>query len=263
MSKPRDEKKEITKMKKILITLAMVMFLAGSVFAAGQPYSAWKDADEGVAFMVRYMGTDTATMAVTTNGLSVLDNTASNFVSFRTGTLTLSDIYANVTACTNVAAAAKNFECVLMSGLTTTALTNSYFISASPITMARKTWYPVKWDTSVVKEYYLDLSIPTDNTLDSPKRITKIVGSPTGTGDVTLEVYSGDDRRFMKVIESPYYTVPLYSYLDTVTTNTTVATINLGEDVSIEAKSGQRLWVRATRATTATTGGIGVVGEKN
>ena len=151
--------------------------------------------------------------------------------------------------------------------LTTDTLTNNLMVTTNEV--IKNVWdlNRFKWDTSVVLHY--------DVVPDSPASfngapaggyaLADVFGSPSGTGNVTLDVYLNDTLAYERTVTSPVYTLPATLLwggtnvqTNTLTTDATVSLDGLtGNFPLIKIGGGVKCLVRATRATTATTGIIG------
>jgi hypothetical protein len=82
------------------------------------------------------------------------------------------------------------------------------------------------------------------------RRVTKIVGSIGGTGNVDLVVYKNRVKVWDKQIRSPYYVIDgSTATSSSASTNQAVNHVNLNEDVSIPCGARDNIQIRATRAT--------------
>jgi hypothetical protein len=113
----------------------------------------------------------------------------------------------------------------------------------------------VLWDTSNCLHY--DVVANPGMGRDRPAGgvgIGSIYGDFTGTGNVTLSVYVNRSRKFLKTIESPVYVLGVASATNVAST---LIEPFIVFDTPLVIGADQVGFVRAARATTATTGGIG------
>ena len=112
------------------------------------------------------------------------------------------------------------------------------------------------WDTSVALHYnvYVPGKIAESGGQESRKVISKLFGDVGGTGNVTLNIYEDGTEKYFETIRSPEYFVA-------ATNNglwAEVNTVNLNKALNWPCPRRTDVLIRATRATTGTTGGIGV-----
>jgi len=119
-------------------------------------------------------------------------------------------------------------------------------------TASENQWLEIPWDTSECKFYQIYLPAAKVMPGISRLKVTRIVGEPTGTGDVTVQVFVDKEEKDRRVFESPVYV------LSDTSTNTAVNTVNIDIPVEITKGASQSVLIRATRETTATTGLLGV-----
>lgn len=256
-------------MRKIM---AFIMALVvGCGFASAQQAGglpgvwAYGTADATAAFRIKYNGSAaTATISNTVDSIIVVDDTVTTTIPTPAAS-TASTIEGLIEACTNVAGA-KNYEVELW-GMISTDIVSNRIVAATAVSLADGKWHTdvLKIDTSTALEY--DAVSYADNI--SERWLSKIYGDPAGTGDVGIKVYidqgSGYTLAYGKTITSPIYVLAAAS--GTLTNNPTAAdaVVSVNEAFSDNAVYGLRVpqkakcLVRATRATTATTGGIGAM----
>jgi len=215
--------------------------------------SIWSAADSAAPFAVRYKDSAAVgTITITSTAITCTDDGEANAISLSSGDNdTLSDIVAAINASTN-GTGVKNFEAVLWAGLAADATTNSYFIARSAATVDRQWDYDNKWDTSNVKRYDAAVGTLVNTTYVNEGQIDRIFGNAIGTGDVTISVYVDGSVKWQRSITSPVY-VKAEDNATNVADNAVFFDYEVGIDVG-----NQPAFVRAARATTATTGGIGL-----
>ncbi len=258
--------------------------------------SIWNAADTAAPFAIRFNDSDvTGTITVTATNVVVTDDGNANSRVFADdATPTLGEVVAAINSATN-SAGGKNFEAVLWAGIAADVVTNSYLIVRSAATITGEWDYGVKWDTSTAKHYDSAVGVLIGVSPTSAGKIDRIFGDPIGTGDVTLSVYVDGSVKWSRLIVSPVYTTPAsttiggytvpavtntiitfgggtnapatsvtntivsatYTVADSVNANVTDNSVAFDFRVNIEV-GNQPAFVRAARATTATTGGIGI-----
>jgi len=242
-------------MKRTFVTIiTLLVVMACGVFAE----SVWNDADEASPLLVRYKDADkVGTITVAASTVTITDDSNANALSFGASS-TLADLYAAITSATN-ASGAKNFEAAYFAGISGDACLTNYLVTAAATTITKEWNRVLLWDTSNCLHYDVVAGTPGPNTPISGYSINEIYGSPTGTGDVTIEVYEvkqsdqDGNRLFLKVVTSPVYVYGV-GYATNVADNIANPLIVLGEGVYIGNDAYG--FVRMTR-TAATTGGVG------
>ena len=292
---------------KFLRSTFTILFALAVLFAVVAPVhagSAWQDYDTASPLIVRYKGTETATIQVAAGSiLQVTDTTT-------TTTLLANVTLATLSSALNAAQddeGDKEWECEYWAGIAADTVSTNDLIVVAANAVNREWDYSIKWDVSNELHYDVVCSSKAGSQTVGGYTITDLFGEPAGTGNMTVSVYVGGARKFYKVVTSPIYvaaasvvsptfTVPSYTvasitnslvmpYGDTNTvtsvTNSFVtptytvtgytsaavtnsltadATVDLADidlGAGIEVPPGQVGFVRAARATTATTGGIG------
>lgn len=236
-------------MFKKAIAMAMVMaFVVASALA--QTY-AWKGADASVPILIRTLTGETATGTVAATVLNVgIDSVATVAITL-TPTKTVATVIGELNAVTN-AAGKYVFEAICWEAVSSDTVSNK-LLAATP--SFGSAWdSDIKWDTSTYLSYTV---IPDKNVGTAPVGgygLTRILGVPTGTGDVTVRVYEDDTEIFQQIFVSPRYELGGVLSTDVYTNVTVNLAVDLG---NIRIGSGKRGLVKVTRASTATTGGIG------
>ena len=256
---------------KVLSIAVMIGLIAGEIYAQmpGQPslpgVAAYATADATAAFRIKYNGSAaTATISNTPLQMVVVDDTVSTTIVFtNTATYTAAGIKALIEACTN-SAGAMNYKCEYW-GMISTDIVSNRVVQQTNVNMADGKWHTdlLKIDTSTALEYdavsYAD-SVP-------ERWLSKIYGDPLGTGNVGLSVYidsgSGYTQVYGKTITSPVYVPDSMASITNVTTAVNVVGVDeslaFGTVYGLRIPQNAKCLVRATRATTATTGGIGAL----
>lgn len=240
-------------MKKAWITILALVLATFAFSAFAQDDYNWEPYDSSEAIAVKYVGSGAATITITNSIVTVVDAGNSTAISL-TPAYTIADLTAAIGACTN-AAGAQNFLCKRWAAIDTDTVSNM-FITATADTLTANQWeYHAKWDTSGAKHYdVVPGHLMPDNQVQGGFLIDAVTGEPDGTGNVTLGVYEDNTLIWKQTIASPQYVSALVA-----ATNTAVNTVTLFEPLGIRAKANKRYLVRATRASTATTGGIGIL----
>ena len=232
-------------MKKLL-TIALIAFIGGGVFAAGGIY--FDVADNAPALRVYNGGTEAVTINIyagdnATNSVTI--GSTVNTLNMSSTVDTITEVAALIRACTNsagVAVLTVDADCSLAADSTDDEL-----LDAQVISIASKAWGEIVWDTSVALfygAYVPDGDAPKDQRTDVT--IEQIYGNPIGTGAVTLSVYLDGTLSWQKLMPE------VYAY------SNDTASVSLPVMVGIPAQK-KAIIIRALRATTATTGNIGVV----
>ena len=208
-------------------------------------------ADESAALRVYNGATGTVTAVVETNGEHIVVTVDGNATTLTAGSsyIIISTLAAGIAAVTNAAGEKKltvDSACALAADSTDDELLDGTY------TATAGNWLELLWDTDVHKSYDIYLPSRTYHSVGA-YTIGTIFGEPTGTGDVTLNIYKNRTLISRKIVTSPYYVLTV-----TNTINAIVPTVNLNEEVNLPASGGDPIIIRATRGTTATTGILSV-----
>jgi len=250
--------------KKFNTIVGMMALLAIALtgIAQGQG-SAWRGADVAAPIKVKYVGTQADTIYITNATASVYVH--GTYVPIQGQSLgastAVSDLVAFFNAATNTSGA-KVFKAVVWEALAADLVTNAILSETSIIKEANVWDDPLLWDTHVHLSYDLVPDTLTGaGTAFGNYRINGVFGEPTGTGNVTAYIYLNDAVAYKETFTSPVYQMPATWGGTTDTTLVTQPLVSLGEKIQlgggVVVGPGSRALVRATRATTATTGGIG------
>jgi hypothetical protein len=244
-------------MKKHLFSMfaALLALAAVSAFAV-EPVIAWNSEDASPVIRVKNTGSENVVMFNNTTGLSytVTIGDVANTIAFADGD-TVAELAASVAACTNASGETPlevDYNCSL--GADSTKL-GAAMNNTTNLNTNRKWVAPFVWDTSVALQF--SAYIPGKDSsggVSSKKIIQKIVGDIGGTGDVTLAVYFNGVKTMQKVITSP-----VYVFGESNSVNVANAVVSLNESLDLPIPRDTDCLIRATRATTATTGGIGAI----
>jgi len=244
------------KKTRIIAGIVLVLGMFGSMVRAEQEgITFFNEYDEASAIRLRYIGAATATVSNAPNTITLTDDGTINTITLTAAT-TMSSVLASIMDATN-SASARNFIPEYFCTLSTDTMSNK-FVQATVFTdVSDGKWASVlKVDTSEALTYdvaRVGSGLSGGIRSSAACWLKGINGNITGTGDVTLNVYVDDDKMWEKVYQSPVYGT------SDGTVFTTNAIVSVNEDLNMYIGGGRRVLVRATRATTATTGGIGAV----
>lgn len=243
------------KKAKIIAGLVLVLGILAPMVRAELPgITFYNEADEAYALSVKYSGdSDNATIICTTQTIAVADGTVTNTIALtNTMAYTLGDLQDSTNSAGN-----RNFTFDYYSSLSTDSLSNKLLAGVATLDVKDgKVYRTAKIDTSYSKTYDVTRSpVKLANGISgsAAATLTGITGNITGTGDATISVYVDGDKMWENVEQSPVFSTEDGSIF------TTNAIVNLNKEVNMRIGKGKRVHVRATRATTATTGGLGAV----
>jgi hypothetical protein len=244
------------KMKKTFLTVLAMVFVASGV-AFGQTY-AWKSEDASNPILIRSLLSQTVTGSVNAASIilvNVTDSAASLTVTL-TPTKTVADVVTEINAATN-ASGAKAYQAVCWEAVSTDTVSNK--LLSATISLADRIYdTDIKWDTSSYLSYTVIPDVLVGSAPVGGYGISRILGNPGGTGNVTVNVYEDDTLLYQRVETSPVYVSPQIISGTNDTTNTAVAVVSLNLDLgNLRINSGKRGLIKVTRATTGTTGGVG------
>lgn len=240
----------------ILLVLAAFCVLPCLVLAG----DSWRDYDEASPLLVRYNNSNgTGTIAVIATTITITDDGNANTYSMATGSTTVADIYTAITTATNTSGD-KNFEASYSCALAADIVTTNYLVVGTN-TLDKEWDDDLKWDTSTCLHYDVPISMPSPykgTGYMGTRNVSGIYGSPDGTGNVTLSMYVDGSKRFGRTYLSPVGVAGINAGASAATNLT-----ENGVYPDIQFTRGIRVgrvnaFVRAARATTATTGGLGV-----
>lgn len=243
-----------------IIGIICLLLCAVTVFADGYKYTAY---DSGKAIRIKYEpdnSTNTATItvaaaAVTLASPDVITGQGTNTLGAGLACTNVGDLIRNIQAITN-ATGFHPFEVHAWNALSADPVSN-LFVAASADTLTHKTWeYHCAWDTSASTNYGVVASSMVGDSVLGGFTIDSVKGEPDGTGNLTLRVYEDGTVIWKKTVTSPYYVPALGGSLSNYAA---ITTVTLDQPVGIPADNGKTYLIRATRATSATTGGLGVL----
>lgn len=250
---------------KVLVGLAVVaVALMANAAQAGGYF--WKGADASEAIVIRYVpssATNTATAVFLANKLTISspDNKSSQVVHFSPSEA-LSTTLADIAAISN-SSNKRCFSAWKWAGLAADVMTNAVMPYTNALT-PYKYVKCMKMDTSAsaILGYSVVPQVIVGVDAFEPSggnTIERITGSPDGTGAVTVKIYEdGSEIWSAGTIPSPAYLQPASLNGTGVTSFTANNVVSLNLEPGIPMGQGKTYCIRATRATTATTGGIGV-----
>lgn len=252
------------KRNNIVGVLALLCVAFATFGMAGQ-YK-WVSEDASCPFLIRVLTDDAISGNCTTTAFSLTNaaDSAANVTVTLGPAVTVASVISSINSATNQSGQ-RVYKAVTWEALSTDTVSNK--LVAETFTLDNHTWdNEITWDTSK----YLSYCLVPDQILQSQGPIggygiSQIVGSPGGTGNVTVRLYSDDTLQYEATFASPYY-VPTVNYA----TNVAVNTVNLG-DSQAQIPLGSGVWigrgkkglVKVTRATSATTGGIGAARKED
>lgn len=249
-------------MKRYLNVLAAIVALCMVPFLCKAQSVTWTAADHGSPILIKYVGTGAATSVVTTLKLTLFDGAVSNSTALYGHTVDA--LIDHIDAYTN-ASGEKTFRALRWSAIGTEVSSNLVPSAATALTVG--TWYTnLTWDTTKVDFYDVVPSIRIGDEPFGGYYVQRLVGEPTGTGNVTVAIYDGNDQVYSKTVVSPTYALPssFKAYTNTIT-QTRNDVVNLDDAVNlgtgIRIGQGHRGLIRVTRATAATSGAIGAICE--
>lgn len=248
-------------MNKVFWTLmAALMLLAGPLCAADVTHEVYFQEDKSPALRFKNISKFDVTIVAPAGdsagcGVLVYDSTTvSNVVDLSgAGADTITEIGPLFGAATNYKGKAVllvDANCSLAADSTDDELSDSQTIELQPGDVGVLTW-----DTSDSKFY--STYIPNSSASFAPnparKEIESIFGSVGGTGNITVNIYKNGTEVFTDIIVSPV-TVSLTNVTDEVSP----ARLLDYRTFKFGVGEGEDTMIRATRATTGTTGGLGV-----
>jgi len=258
--------KYMKKLSAAAAFMVVMVLLSINSKAQGVPGSVWGNADEPSALLVRYVGTSEATVTFASALVTITNEGVVSTLALGPATA-LSAVKSAIEGSTNATGKA-NLECMYWAGLAADTVSNK-FIAASARFVSGSATYPLNkwtaalgvWDTSVALHYDAVITpIPMQRGVIGGERLTSIIGDPTGTGNVTVKVYSDGTLKYQCTKVSPVYVWPATVGGTNDTTMTADAVVSLEEEhfgSGLYNPPGKVMFVRVARATTATTGGIG------
>jgi hypothetical protein len=256
----------IKRKNKLIMFMAIVVSMilgVATTFAANPVTYA---ADASPAFYV--VNNSTGTLTIVVSGAGGASSIMTNAVTYggvtttiitTNGTSTIGGLETAIAACTNTAGAAK-----LAINSEPSLAADTVAILAGTYTALTTKSVALLWDTSAHLAY--DVYLPsTAYGGVGAYNISRIVGQPTGTGNLTTSIYKGGTLIYQKVDTSPVYVNPatwLEGGTDTVTnTFGVINVVNLDESIGLTVLGGQGVFIRSARSTTATTGFLSVICE--
>lgn len=245
-------------MKK-LFTLFIALLIAGFAFADSIHTA---DADGSAALRFKNLGSEVVVFNLyagdsATNSI-VIGSTVNTLDFSGAGADTLTEIAADIAACTNSAGVPVllvDIACAVGTDSTDDELLDAQTVTVAAASGSKQYWGEIVWDTSVHLAY--DVYIPNANMdpngVRSDINIAKIYGNPLGTGARTSSIYIDGDLAWQS-----YDGDPAARY----TNETALADFTLARDVGIPAGTKSVL-LRVECATTATTGMVGLLAVPN
>lgn len=248
-------------MKRTVTSVLVLLVLVSLSLGQGVRSSSVRVQDTSCPIAVKYVGTGTNALTLSAGWLfTVVADGRSSSTQLVAGS-TVSTIVGFLNNVTN-ASGINQFVAVPWEALTTDTVSNNLILLTNAVIGAAFDVTTIKWDTSACLHFDVVPDITTPSGIPQGGfTLDGVWGNPTGTGNVTLDVYANDTLMYERTITSPVYVTPQYNNGSNVTTNTTDAFVSLSSGSnpfpSIHIGLGKKCLVRASRATTATTGVIG------
>jgi hypothetical protein len=262
---------EVDKMKtriSVMLMAAIICgYMASGVVAQDSGYARGFEAyDSSPVFKVMNKGNENVTFQFNTEvstGIVVVIGGVTNTFDAGTATYdTVAELAAAIEALTN-SAGLKPLTVKYWCSLGTDTISNKVLTATNTIAASKHEWTDIGvWDTSTLLAYPVAVA-PGDN----PKVLKSIDGNVAGTGNITLDVYSCNmaDNTQAKIgtwsVVSPIYVAGSMASISNVYSSDDVTMGIINMPVNVPVGRGEAVLVRASRATTATTGGVGITVE--
>lgn len=239
--------------RNIMIGLA-VLFAIPLIGNAENKSSKYSETDKNCPILVKYIGTSTNNCTISGTTVTIVADGLSQSKQLATA-LTVNDMVTWLNAITNESGHLL-FKSACWEAITTDTLTNKLINATNKVIDSAWDTGIFKWDTSAHLSYNVVCDTPSSEGIALGNyQLEGIFGDPTGTGNVTLNVYGEDTILYQKTFTSPFYVVTSVGTTNTTADNT--ITLESGNFPGIHIGAGQKALIRATRASTATTGGVG------
>lgn len=242
-------------MKKIISVCLGVLVVSA---ALGADFTRkYYSEDNSPALRIKNGYTGNITLAVTNATLGNVDvsdgTTTSNIVV--TSATTMSTLANYIAAYTN-AAGKKLLTVDIECSVSSDTVSNKMMQVTS--TNKPAAWSTgLRWDTSACLFYSTYFPSGADGGDGNAKVLDSVWGDITGTGNITLNIYADDTEIYQKVYVSPVYVWAAITGTTNLNTADSIGPGQILEKLSIPFGGDENVLIRATRATTATTGGIG------
>lgn len=224
-------------MKRAIYVMEVLFLVTGMCYAG----SAWRSEDSSTPFLIRVKDNSVATIAVSSNTVTIANTTYSTTTNISLTSRTVSDVVGIINSFVN-SSGGRIYDAVIYEALGTDSVAGTALKTLSAVRIPTDSWCrDVKWQTAQC----LHFSVVPDVVFGDGARmggyyIKDIYGDIGGSGAITVIVYVNGNK--------------VYQTSTTGTTSPISITFARGIYVGV----GQRVLVRAVRATTASTGGIGV-----
>lgn len=252
-------------MKKVMQkigVLATVLLVAGVSF--GQSVRAWQSEDSSPALRIYNNSTSNGVFQGSNTVVWITSDTLK--ASVGTNSFTNISDFASIVANFTNAAGKKNFQVDYNCSLAGDACWKT--LLATTKTVSPGTWGTAfVWDTSTC--LFFSLYFPGPNVGGSGNagfdwNMLDVYGNIGGSGNLTIDAYSGGVKFFERVFVSPLYIPDTQASSSTNLMRTDEVgpgqlSLNGANVVRMPIGYSEDILVRANRATTATTGGIGAV----
>lgn len=245
-----------------LTTLLVVLFVVGGATAAGKKgeQQVYRTHDDSPA--LRIHNTSKYKCVITIAGDSnsgntvVIGSTSTTVDMSGTAIDTIAELAAAIEAATDDDSKTP-LEVESYTGAAATSESVDDELMVEAVTIEAGDWGELEWDTSDTKHYGAYVPRAQDGNARGTVRVKSVYGSIGGTGDITLVGYLNQVECFRKVIDSPIYKWSAAGTTETwAADDVTPGEIDIPVDIIVGTDKG--FLMRASRATTGTTGGIGI-----
>lgn len=256
----------MTKMKNLIsITLlaSVLALFAGTSRAAQNQKYVGEDGSVAVRIYNGYTGNVSLTVNNSGTSVVVVADGCTNTITTGTNVSLLASALAAVTNRDGQAYLVVDSSQALPSDTCIGGL-----LTATAATVLPGAWGSIYFDTSLQKFYQVswpsgvwfkrnlsELIVDPLRPDNAAFNVTKIYGTPSGVGNVTIAAYIGTNQVYGKTYVSPI------AYGAGFTNTSEVIDVDIGTGVGpvIVAPQGKSLIIRATRATSASGGNLGVI----
>jgi len=248
-------------MKRLIVTLFVMLLVVSSGYAGDQH---WQAEDTSPAIWIHNTGTEKATITIyeddgATNRV-VIGSTVTVMDMSGTAIDTAAELASAVASATN-SAGKKPLKAIVATSSDSETVDAELLVNTSGVAIEGGDWGSIPLDTSDVK--YFSIFLPASKNGPASRGtvdIKKIYGDIGGTGNITVEIYVDQVQKYQSSIVSPAY-VPSFSDTNSVSVGHAADEVGPGIlDIDLDFTVGrsENCLIKATRATTGTTGGIGI-----
>jgi hypothetical protein len=245
-----------------ILTSAVIAFVANAI--AVEPIAVWDSEDTAAIIRIKNGFNETVKvyMHAKEGPNAIYVGSTSNALSLSGGTYdTVTEVAAAFRAATN-SAGRKLIEVDTDCSLLADNFTNSVITGVTNVINPGDWGTAMKWDTSACR--FFQTYIPNSTTVGGVGKrsdIKRITGAIGGSGNITLNIYQNGTKVWQKTIVSPVYVLASMATNIFETTADNVGTGNIDIPLDFPMPRDKNTLIRAARAATATTGGIGAVIE--